>query len=95
MAVEAKSQGLKQIDSVVLSDDGSKAFAAEQPMLGVVTKVANVDTVRAVNMSIEQSTQQMAQVNQTLQQQGQHRAQQMAQQGNLQVTVTQNVSCMG
>jgi hypothetical protein len=95
LAVEAKSQGLKQIDSVVLSDDGSKAFAAEQPMLGVVTNVANVDTARAVNTTIEGSTQQMAQVNQALQQQSQHRAQQMAQQENQQATATQNVSCMG
>ena len=95
LAVEAKSRGLKQIDSVVLSDDGSKAFATEQPMLGVVTNVANVDTARAVNTPIEGSTQQMAQVNRTLQQQGQHGAQQMAQQGNQQATAAQNVSCLG
>jgi hypothetical protein len=95
LAVEAKSQGLKQIDSVVLSDDGSKAFAAERHMLGVATNVANVDTAIAINRPIEQSTQHMAQVNQVLQQQGQPKAQQMAQSVNQQATGTQHVSCMG
>ncbi|HXD35255.1 MAG TPA: XVIPCD domain-containing protein [Rhodanobacter sp.] len=95
LAVEAKLQGLKQIDSVLLDGDGSKALAAEQPMRGVVTNVANVDTAEAIYKPIEQSTQQIAQVNQTLQQQGQHEAQQMAQPAKQQVTATQNVSCIG
>jgi len=64
-------------------------------MRGVVTNVANVDTAEAIYKPIEQSTQQIAQVNQTLQQQGQHEAQQMAQPAKQQVTATQNVSCIG
>lgn len=95
LTVEGKSRGLKQIDIVALSDDGSKAFAAQQPALGVLTSVASVDTAKAVNTPIEQSTQQMTQVNQTLQHQGQQQTQQMAQQVNQATQVMQNGPRMG
>jgi hypothetical protein len=94
LTVEAKSQGLKRIDIVALSDDGSKAFAAQHAVLGTLTNVVNVDTVKAVHSPIEQSTQQMAQVNQTLLQ-NQQQAQQLAQQVNQQAPVMQNGPRMG
>jgi len=74
LTVEAKSQGLKRIDRVALSDDGSKAFAAENVIPGAFKNVAGVETAKAVNMPIEQSTQQMAHVNQTSQTQTQQQA---------------------
>lgn len=95
LAVEAKSQGLKQIDSVVLSDDGSKAFAAERPMLGVATNVASVDTARAINRPIELSTRQLTEINQVLQQQGQYKVQQIGQSVNQQGIGAPDVSCIG
>jgi len=82
LTVEAKSQGLKRIDRVALSDDGSKAFAAENVIPGAFKNVAGVETAKAVNMPIEQSTQQMAHVNQTSQQQAQAQTQQQAIQVN-------------
>jgi hypothetical protein len=78
LTVEAKSQGLKRIDMVALSDDGSKAFAAEKVIPGAFKNVAGVETAHAVNLPIEQSTQQMAHVNQALQQQTQAQSQQQA-----------------
>jgi len=91
LTVEARVQGLKRIDTVALSDDGSKAFVAEKVIPGALNNVAGVETARAVNMPLEQSTQQMAQVNQTLQQQGQQQTQQLVQQVNQQAApVLQN-----
>jgi len=95
LTVEAKSRGLTQIDMVALSDDGSKALAVQHRPLGVPTSVANVDTLKAVNMPIEQSTHQIAQVNQALQQQAQQQPQQMAQQVNQQAPAMQNGPSMG
>ena len=71
LTVEAKAQGLKRIDTVALSDDGSKAFAAQSVISGAFKNVAGVETAQAVHIPMEQSTQQMAQVNQNLQQQAQ------------------------
>jgi len=62
--VESKAQGLKQIDVVALSADGSNAFAAQKDGRIGFPSVARVDTAQAVNTPIEHSTQQMAQVNQ-------------------------------
>jgi peptidoglycan hydrolase-like protein with peptidoglycan-binding domain len=75
LTVEAKAQGLKRIDMVALSDDGSKAFAAQNVIPGAFKNVAGVETAQAVNIPMEQSTQQMTQVNQNLQQQAQVQAQ--------------------
>ena len=75
LTVEAKAQGLKRIDTVALSDDGSKAFAAQNVIPGAFKNVAGVETAQAVNIPMEQSTQQMTQVNQNLQQQAQVQAQ--------------------
>jgi hypothetical protein len=75
LTVEAKAQGLKRIDAVALSDDGSKAFAAQNVIPGAFKNVAGVETAQAVHTPMEQSTQQMTQVNQNLQQQAQVQAQ--------------------
>jgi len=75
LTVEAKAQGLKRIDTVALSDDGSKAFAAQNVIPGAFKNVAGVETAQAVHIPMEQSTQQMTQVNQNLQQQAQVQAQ--------------------
>ena len=75
LTVEAKAQGLKRIDTVALSDDGSKAFAAQNVIPGAFKNVAGVETAQAVNIPMAQSTQQMTQVNQNLQQQAQVQAQ--------------------
>ena len=76
LAVEGKARGLKQIDVVALSEDGSNAFAAQKDGRIGFPSVTRVDTAQAVNTPIEHSTQQMAQVNQ---QQAQVQAQVQAQ----------------
>jgi hypothetical protein len=80
LTVEAKAQGLKRIDTVALSDDGSKAFAAQSVIPGAFKNVAGVETAQAVHIPMEQSTQQMTHVNQALQQQTQAQVQQQVQQ---------------
>ena len=76
LAVEAKANGLKRIDAVELSADGSRVYAAEQVIPRALTNVAQVDTAQAVKTPIEQSTQQMAQVNQRQAAAATHQAQQ-------------------
>jgi hypothetical protein len=76
LAVEGKAAGLKQIDVVALSHDGSNAFAAQKEARLGFPNVVHVNTTQAVNTPIEHSTQQMAQVNQ---QQAQVHAQVQAQ----------------
>jgi len=80
LTVEAKAQGLKRIDTVALSDDGSKAFAAQNVIPGAFKNVAGVETAQAVHIPIEQSTQQMTQVNQALPQHAQTQQQVQSQQ---------------
>ena len=76
LTVEGKARGLKQIDLVALSEDGSNAFAAQKDGRIGFPSVARADTAQAVNTPIEHSTQQMVQVNQ---QQAQVQAQVQAQ----------------
>ncbi|MBB5357659.1 pimeloyl-ACP methyl ester carboxylesterase [Rhodanobacter sp. ANJX3] len=76
LAVEGKAAGLKQIDVVALSHNGSNAFAAQKEARLGFPNVVHVNTTQAVNTPIEHSTQQMAQVNQ---QQAQVHAQVQAQ----------------
>jgi len=80
LTVEAKAQGLKRIDTVALSVDGSKAFAAQNVIPGAFKNVAGVETAQAVHIPIEQSTQQMTQVNQALPQHAQTQQQVQSQQ---------------
>lgn len=55
LAVAAKQGGLDQIDCVLLSDDGGRAFAVQRAQ-GQVAKMAFVDTLQAVNTSVAESS---------------------------------------
>lgn len=59
-AVEAKRQGLTKIDHVVLSDDGSRAYAVQGDPNSPLKRMAEVDTAKAVNTPIEQSSADIA-----------------------------------
>nr|WP_199041393.1 XVIPCD domain-containing protein [Dyella sp. ASV24] len=84
VTVAAKAEGLKRIDAVVLSDDGSKAFAAQHTIPRAWTQTASVPTVQGLDTSIAQSTQAMAQVNTKLEQHAQQQAQMQSQAQNQQ-----------
>lgn len=60
LAVAAKQGGLDRIDCVLLSDDGGRAFAVQRAP-GQVAKMAFVDTLQAVNMSVAESSAQWQQ----------------------------------
>jgi hypothetical protein len=65
VTVAARRSGLKQIDHVVLSEDGSAAFAVQGELRSPTQQIAQpVDTTQAVQTSIAQSSASMAQVNQ-------------------------------
>lgn len=57
-AVAAQKAGLQHINQVVLSEDGSRAFAVQD---GVLPKIAHVQTAEAVNTTLAQSSQLWAQ----------------------------------
>jgi peptidoglycan hydrolase-like protein with peptidoglycan-binding domain len=54
LAAEAKAQGLTRIDSVAISEDGARTFAAQNER--GVRRYADVTTALAVRMPIEQSS---------------------------------------
>ena len=60
IAAQAKKDGLSRIDHVVLSDDGSKAYAVQGDLNSPLKKMAEVQTAQAVNTPLAQSTQAMA-----------------------------------
>jgi putative chitinase len=60
IAAKAKQDGLTRIDHVVLSDDGSKAYAVQGELNSPMKKMAEVQTAQAVNTPIEQSTATLA-----------------------------------
>jgi len=65
VAVAARSSGLKQIDHVVMSDDGSKAFAVQGDLRSTTKHIAQpVETAQAVQTSIAQSSAAMEQATQ-------------------------------
>ena len=65
VAVAARSSSLKQIDHVVMSKDGSEAFAVQGDLQSFTKQVAQpVQTAQAVQTSIAQSTAAMEQVTQ-------------------------------
>jgi len=80
VTVGAKDARLSQVNHVVLSNDGSNAFAVQGDLKSPFKQVANgVDTAKAVNTPIEQHTQALQQVNQAqAQQQVQQQTQQQA-----------------
>lgn len=60
IAAKAKQEGLTRIDHVILSDDGSKAFAVQGELNSPMKKMAEVQTAQAVNTPLEQSASTMA-----------------------------------
>lgn len=60
VAVEAKKQGLTKIDHVVLSDDGSRAYGVQGDLNSPLKRMVDVDTAKAVNTPIEQSSAEVA-----------------------------------
>jgi putative chitinase len=81
VTVGALAYGLNKVDHVVLSDDGSKAFAVQGDLRSPAKQVANgVDTTQAVNTPIEQhsSTWQQNAQQAPAQQQMQQQIQQQA-----------------
>ena len=62
VTAEAKRQGLTKIDHVLLSDDGSRAYAVQGDLNSPLKRAAEVDTAKAVNTPIEQSGAEIAKV---------------------------------
>lgn len=62
LTAAAKAEGLSRIDRVLLSEDGSRAFASQQGIGPLLQRHAMVDTAQAVHTSIEQSTQRIASI---------------------------------
>jgi len=60
VTTEAKRQGLTKIDHVLLSDDGSRAYAVQGDLASPLKRTAEVDTAKAVNTPIEQSGAEIA-----------------------------------
>jgi hypothetical protein len=54
LTVAAKAQGLTRIDTVVLSEDGSRTFAAQNT--SPLKTIAQVSTAQAVNTPMEKSS---------------------------------------
>lgn len=57
LTVEARRGGFKHIDHVVLSDDGSRAFAFEGELKSPTRQHVHVQTREAVNRPVEQSSE--------------------------------------
>lgn len=67
LVVAAKSEGISHIDSVALSDNGKRAFAEQKSALpGTHGKLAVIETEQAIHTTLAQSTDALAQLNQTL-----------------------------
>lgn len=62
LVVAAKRKGMTKIDEVMLSEDGSHAFAVQDRLDSPHRQIAYVQTAQAVNASIEQSSQALAQL---------------------------------
>jgi peptidoglycan hydrolase-like protein with peptidoglycan-binding domain len=62
LVVAAKRESLTKIDNVVLSGDGSHAFAVQGAADSPNRQIAHVQTAQAVNTPIDQSSQALAQL---------------------------------
>jgi peptidoglycan hydrolase-like protein with peptidoglycan-binding domain len=62
LTVAARHEGMSRIDAVTLSADGSRAFAVQGAADSPLRQIAHVQTAQAVNTSIEQSSQGLAQL---------------------------------
>ncbi|NKJ19567.1 XVIPCD domain-containing protein [Dyella sp. SG609] len=80
VAVQARRDGLNEINHVVLSEDKSKAFGVQGDLHSPTKQITEVGTAQAVNTSVAQSSQQWQQ----------HRAAQPEQQGQHQQQGQQN-----
>lgn len=61
LTVAARGQGLSKVDHVVMSDDGSRAWAVQGTMDSPFKKMAAVDVGQAINTPVTQSSQALAQ----------------------------------
>ena len=62
LVVAAKREGMTRIDSVAISDDGSRAFAVQGQLDSSLRQIAHVQTAVAVNTPVAQSTAAATQV---------------------------------
>jgi len=60
LTVAARGQGLSSVDHVVMSDDGSRAWAVQGKMDSPFKKMAAVDVGQAVNTPVSQSSEALA-----------------------------------
>lgn len=60
VAVAAKQGGLRKIDSLTLSEDGSKVFVTDVVIPKTLNNVASVDTVKAIQTPVAQSSEAIA-----------------------------------
>ncbi|MGN6480818.1 XVIPCD domain-containing protein [Luteibacter sp.] len=81
IAAQAKKDGLSRIDHVVLSDDGSKAYAVQGDLNSPMKKMATVQTAEAVKTPLEQSASTMAATARSLAEPAQPHEQQTQQPG--------------
>jgi hypothetical protein len=85
LVVAARSEGLREVNHVILNDDASRAFAVQGDLNSPLKQTAQVQTAQALNASVEQSSQAWQQAVQGKAQdqaaQAQHVAQQPAQPG--------------
>lgn len=56
LAVEAERKGMDRIDHVMLSDDGSRAYAVQGELSSPFKKIAEVQTELGISASIDQSS---------------------------------------
>lgn len=88
LAVEAQRQGLKQINHVVLNDDGSRAWAVQGDLRSPFKQHAEVNVGQAISTPLAQSSASSAQLQsapgqeQAKHQQQQHQQQQSQQPGS-------------
>ncbi|GAA0909062.1 hypothetical protein GCM10009552_19160 [Rothia nasimurium] len=81
VAIAAHEKGLTRVDSVVLSDDGKRAYAVQGDLNSPHKQIAEVDVSKAVGQPLEQSSQQWQPA---AQQQDASQQQQQQQQGQMQ-----------
>lgn len=62
LVVAAKHEGMTKIDNVMLSEDGSRAFAQQGERVSSLKHIAYVQTAEAVNTPVAQSTATAAQI---------------------------------
>jgi hypothetical protein len=60
LATSAYAQGLSRVDHVVLSDDGSRAYAVQGDLNSPLKQIAQVQTAQAVKQPLDQSAAQWA-----------------------------------